>query len=73
MTLHRPALDPLDGEVDELDFSVEASTYVCPHDNVRLVPRAEGGRGFRCPVCKKSLTELIGRPVRTAPRPAPDR
>lgn len=59
MTWHRPALDPIDGEVDELDFSLGTCNYLCPVDNVRLVPRAEGGRGFRCPACKRSLTELV--------------
>lgn len=62
--IHRPALDPNEGEVDELDFALGASNYICPGDGVRLIPRAEGGRGFRCPICRKSLTELIGRPVR---------
>lgn len=61
---HRPALDPLEREVDELDFSPIVTSYLCPQDNVRLVSRAEGGRGFRCPICKKSLTELSGRPAR---------
>lgn len=59
MTLHRPALEPLEGEVDELDFSPGMTNAVCPIDGVRLIPRAEGGRGFRCPACRRSLTELV--------------